>query len=255
MHDLTGKTVLVTGAGRGLGLAVAELAVRSGGNVILTDITGDGVALVEKLGGTARYRHLDVTSEQDWRDAAAYARTEFGGLDGLVNNAGIAASQYLENESLEHFRRVLDVNLAGAFLGMKTAIPEMRRRGGGSIVNVSSVAGLIGLAWSGSYGASKWGVRGLSKIAAVECGGDRIRVNSVHPGVTYTQMTAETGIQRGDGNYPSVPLGRVGEVDEIAGVVAFLLSDEASYITGAEIAVDGGWTGGAMTKWLTENRK
>ncbi|MFI1917294.1 glucose 1-dehydrogenase [Nocardia sp. NPDC020380] len=255
MHDLTGKTVLVTGAGRGLGLAVAELAVRSGGNVILTDITGDGVALVEKLGGTARYRHLDVTSEQDWRDAAGYARTEFGGLDGLVNNAGIAASQYLENESLEHFRRVLDVNLAGAFLGMKIAIPEMRRRGGGSIVNMSSVAGLIGLAWSGSYGASKWGVRGLSKIAAVECGGDRIRVNSVHPGVTYTRMTAETGIQRGDGNYPSVPMGRVGEVDEIAGVVAFLLSDEASYITGAEIAVDGGWTGGAMTKWLTENRK
>ncbi|MFJ4651216.1 glucose 1-dehydrogenase [Nocardia sp. NPDC088792] len=255
MHDLTGKTVLVTGAGRGLGLAVAELAVRSGGNVILTDITGDGVALVEQLGGTARYRHLDVTSEQDWRDATAYARTEFGGLDGLVNNAGIAASQYLENESLEHFRRVLDVNLAGAFLGMKSAIPEMRRRGGGSIVNMSSVAGLIGLAWSGSYGASKWGVRGLSKIAAVECGGDRIRVNSVHPGVTYTRMTAETGIQRGDGNYPSVPMGRVGEVGEIAGVVAFLLSDEASYITGAEIAVDGGWTGGAMTKWLTENRK
>ncbi|MFC9018181.1 SDR family oxidoreductase, partial [Streptomyces albidoflavus] len=153
-------------------------------------------------------------------------------------------------ESVERFRKVVDINLTGVFIGMKTVIPAMKEAGGGSIVNISSAAGLMGLALTSSYGASKWGVRGLSKLAAVELGTDRIRVNSVHPGMTYTPMTAETGIRQGEGNYPNTPMGRVGEPGEIAGAVVFLLSDTSSYVTGAELAVDGGWTTGPTVKYV-----
>ncbi|GFH66580.1 hypothetical protein Srut_30940 [Streptomyces rutgersensis] len=180
----------------------------------------------------------------------AYARAEFGSVDGLVNNAGVSTGMLLETESVERFRRVVDVNLTGVFIGMKTVVPAMREAGGGSIVNISSAAGLMGLALTSSYGASKWGVRGLSKLAAVELGTDRIRVNSVHPGMTYTPMTAETGIRPGEGHYPNTPMGRVGEAGEIAGAVVFLLSGTSSYVTGAELAVDGGWTTGPTVKYV-----
>ncbi|GAB2861895.1 hypothetical protein GCM10022221_72070 [Actinocorallia aurea] len=179
-----------------------------------------------------------------------FAVADFGGLDGLVNNAGIATGVPLADESVERFRTILDVNLTGVFIGMKTAVPAFRARGGGSIVNISSAAGLMGLALTAGNGASKGGVRGLSKIGAVELGTERIRVNSVHPGMTYTPMTAQTGIQQGEGNYPNTPMGRVGEAEEIAAAVVFLLSDAASYITGAELAVDGGWTAGPTVKYV-----
>ncbi|MER6995976.1 glucose 1-dehydrogenase [Streptomyces sp. NPDC000410] len=251
MSDLSGKTIVITGGARGLGAEAARQAVAAGASVVITDVLDDeGKATAAELGERARFLHHDVTSEEDWQRVADHAVAEFGGLDGLVNNAGISAGQYLEAESVEHFRRVLDINLTGVFIGMKTVIPAMKERGAGSIVNISSAAGLMGLALTAGYGASKWGVRGLTKIGAVELGTARIRVNSVHPGMTYTPMTASLGIERGEGKYPNTPMGRVGEPHEIAGAVVYLLSDAASYVTGAELAVDGGWTTGPTVKYV-----
>ncbi|MER5944721.1 glucose 1-dehydrogenase [Streptomyces sp. NPDC001904] len=249
MNDLTGKTVLVSGGARGIGAEIARRAVAAGGAVVIGDVLDDeGRALAAELGERARFVTLDVTSEEAWRAAVAYAVQEFGGVHGLVNNAGVSTGTPLEQESVEHFRKVVDINLVGVFAGMRTAIPAMKEAGGGSIVNISSAAGLMGLALTSSYGASKWAMRGLTKIAAVEQGMARIRVNSVHPGMTYTPMTAQLGIPRGDGGYPNTPMGRVGEAGEIAAAVVFLLSDDAAYVTGAELAVDGGWTTGPTVK-------
>ncbi|MEY9871325.1 3alpha(or 20beta)-hydroxysteroid dehydrogenase [Streptacidiphilus sp. MAP12-33] len=249
--DLTGRTVIVTGGARGLGAETARQAVAAGANVVLTDVLDqDGATTAAELGERARYRHHDVTSEQDWAEVVAFAQETFGGVHGLVNNAGISTGSFLADESVEHFRRVLDVNLTGVFIGMKTVIPALRAVGGGSIVNISSAAGLMGLALTAGYGASKWGVRGLTKIGAVELGAERIRVNSVHPGMTYTPMTASVGIRQGEGNYPNTPMGRVGEPHEIASATVFLLSDAASYVTGAGLAVDGGWTTGPTVRYV-----
>ncbi|MFB7982396.1 glucose 1-dehydrogenase [Streptomyces vinaceus] len=243
--DLTGKTVVITGGARGLGAAAARAVVDGGGSVLITDVLeAEGASTAEKLGGAARFLRHDVTSEADWQAALDHAVAEFGRIDGLVNNAGIATGQLLEHEDVEHFRRVVEINLVGTFIGIKTAIPLLRANGGGSIVNISSAAGLMGLALTAGYGASKWGVRGLSKIGAVELAEAGIRVNSVHPGMTLTPMTAPIGIQPGAGRFPGVPLGRVGSPEETAAAVAFLLSDAAAYMTGAELAVDGGWTAG-----------
>lgn len=248
---LSGKVILVTGGARGLGAEFARRIVADGGRVVIADVLDDeGSSTANDLGESARYVRLDVTDADAWRAAVEFTLGEFGTLTGLVNNAGVSTGQYIEHEPLEHFRRVLDINLVGVFNGIQAVIPPIRAAGGGSIVNISSAAGLMGLALTAGYGASKWGVRGLSKIAAVELGSDRIRVNSVHPGMTYTPMTAEVGIQRGEGNYPNTPMGRVGEANEIAGAVIFLLSDAASYVTGAEIAVDGGWTAGPTVKYV-----
>ncbi|MFB8237541.1 glucose 1-dehydrogenase [Kitasatospora purpeofusca] len=251
MNDLTGKTVIVTGGARGLGAEAARLAVAAGANVVVTDVLEeDGLATVAELGERARFVRHDVTSEEDWQRVVDHAVAEFGAVHGLVNNAGISTGTLLADESVAYFRKVLDVNLTGVFIGMKTVVPAMRAAGGGSIVNISSAAGLMGLALTAGYGASKWGVRGLSKIGAVELGAERIRVNSVHPGMTYTPMTAAVGIRQGEGNYPNTPMARVGEAPEIATAVVYLLSDDASYVTGAELAVDGGWTTGPTVKYV-----
>ncbi|MGW4121309.1 glucose 1-dehydrogenase [Nocardia sp. NPDC004711] len=252
MHDLSGKTILITGAARGIGAAAARQAVGAGANVVIADVLGEeGKALTAELGSRAAYQHLDVTSELDWTTALAAACDAFGGsVHGLVNNAGISTGELLADESVEHFRKVIDINLVGVFLGMRTFMPALKQAGGGSIVNISSAAGLMGLALTGSYGASKWAVRGMTKVAAIENGIDRIRVNSVHPGMTYTPMTAQVGIQQGEGGYPNTPMGRVGEADEIASAIVFLLSDASSYVTGAELAVDGGWTAGPTVKYV-----
>ncbi|MDQ8708047.1 glucose 1-dehydrogenase [Streptomyces sp. LHD-70] len=251
MSDLSNKTVVITGGARGIGAEVARKAVAGGAHVVVADLLEtDGQELVKELGERARFIRLDVTSEDEWQRAAEFAVAEFGRIDGLVNNAGISTGQPLETETVEHFRQVLDINLTGVFIGMKTVIPGMKANGGGSIVNISSAAGLMGLALTSSYGASKWGVRGLSKIGAVELGTSGIRVNSVHPGMTYTPMTAQVGIKQGEGNYPNTPMGRVGEAPEIADAVVYLLSDAASYVTGAELAVDGGWTTGPTVKYV-----
>ncbi|MEB3979709.1 glucose 1-dehydrogenase [Mycobacterium sp. 663a-19] len=251
--QLAGKVAIVTGGSRGLGAAMARLIVDRGGKVVIADLLDDeGKQLAAELGDAARYTHLDVTDPAQWASAVEFTLAEFGTLTGLVNNAGISAgATFVEHEPVDHFRTVLEVNLVGVFNGMQAVIPAMRAAGSGSIVNISSAAGLMGLALTGSYGASKWGVRGLSKVAAVELGTDRIRVNSVHPGMVYTPMTAQVGIQTGEGNYPNTPMGRVGVPEEIAGAVGFLLSDEAAYVTGAELAVDGGWTSGPTVKYVT----
>ncbi|MFD8321047.1 glucose 1-dehydrogenase [Kitasatospora purpeofusca] len=251
MNDLTGKTVVITGGARGLGAEAARLAVAAGANVVITDLLEeDGLATAAELGERARFVRHDVTSEEDWQRVVDVAVAEFGAVHGLVNNAGISTGTLLADESVAYFRKVLDVNLTGVFIGMKTVVPAMRAAGGGSIVNISSAAGLMGLALTAGYGASKWGVRGLSKIGAVELGTERIRVNSVHPGMTYTPMTAAVGIRQGEGNYPNTPMARVGEAPEIATAVVYLLSDDASYVTGAELAVDGGWTTGPTVKYV-----
>src|SRR5271155_3797543 len=218
----TGKVVIITGGAGGLGAAFARHIITRGGKVVLADLLDDdGKKLADELGAQARYTHLDVTDPEQWSDAVQFTLTEFGTLNGLVNNAGVSTGQYIEHEPVAHFRMVVEVNLVGVFNGLQAVIGPMRSAGGGSIVNISSAAGLFGLAFTAGYGASKWGVRGLSKIAAVELSADRIRVNSVHPGMTYTPMTVDIGIQPGEGNYPNTPMGRIGMPEDIAGAVGY----------------------------------
>lgn len=247
---LADKVVIITGGARGLGAAAARLVVDRGGSVVIADLLeDDGARLADELGSAARFVPLNVTDAQQWRQVVEHTVAEFGSVTGLVNNAGVATGQFIEHEPVDHFRSVLEVNLVGVFNGMQAVIAPMRAAGGGSIVNISSAAGLMGLALTAGYGASKWGVRGLTKIAAVELAPERIRVNSVHPGMTYTPMTADIGISVGEGNYPNIPMNRVGVPEEIAGAIGYLLSDDAVYTTGAEIAVDGGWTAGPTVKY------
>jgi len=250
--QLTDKVVLVTGGARGLGEAFSRAVVANGGKVVITDILDEeGEAVAAELGEDAIYVHLDVTKADEWEAAIARAEEHFGRLDGLVNNAGVTATGVkVDEEPLETFQNIIQINLVGVHTGMHFAIPALRRAGGGSIVNISSAAGLIGLALTSGYGAAKWGVRGLTKVAAVELGRDKIRVNSVHPGMIFTPMTASTGIVVGEGNFPNNPYQRVGTPEELTGAVVYLLSDAASYTTGAEIAVDGGWTAGPTIEYV-----
>lgn len=252
--NLSDKVILITGAARGLGEAFARAVVAQGGRVLISDILDEpGTALAAELGPeNAHYVHLDVTDPASWDEAVATAEEVFGALHGLVNNAGISASGTpVAEESHETFQRIIDINLVAVHTGITAAVPALRRAGGGSIVNISSAAGLIGMALTGAYGAAKWGVRGLTKVAAVELGREKIRVNSVHPGMVLTPMTAPTGIDAADGAFPNNPFQRVGRPEELAGAVCYLLSDAASYTTGAELAVDGGWTAGPSIEYIT----
>ncbi len=242
---LQGKVALVTGAARGMGAAQARRLHEDGACVVAADIADDdGKRLADELGERARYVHLDVTSETDWAGAVAQTERDFRRLDVLVNNAGILRFAAIVDSSLEEFRRLLDVNLVGTFLGMRAAIPVMRRGGGGSIVNMSSTEGLAATLFCGAYTASKFGVRGLTKVAAIEHGGDGIRVNSVHPGGIDTPMTREVMDEEGRRYVASKVSGlkRMGRAEEVAAVVAFLASEDSSYCTGAEFVVDGGVT-------------
>ena len=250
-----GKVALVTGGARGQGEAEVRLLVREGARVVFGDVLDDvGGAVAADLGDAAHYLHLDVRSEGDWTAAVGEAEARFGRLDVLVNNAGVLSLGTLTHDTtLDEYRRIIDVNQVGVFLGMRTAIPAMLRAGGGSIVNISSTNGLAGYGGSIAYTASKFAVRGMTKNAALEYGTAGIRVNSVHPGGIDTEMTrpAFVGFSEEDAKaaYAMTPLGRIGQPDEVANLVLFLASDESSYCTGAEFVVDGGMLAGVVNPY------
>jgi 3alpha(or 20beta)-hydroxysteroid dehydrogenase len=218
MSSFDGKVVLITGAARGQGETEARLFAARGARVVLTDVLEEaGRAVAASIGENARFVTHDVSDEAQWRDAV---------------------------ESAAGFKRILEVNLVGAFLGIQAVTDPMTRRGGGAIVNISSTAGVMGYPAHVAYGASKWGLRGLTRVAALELSDAGIRVNCVLPGAVDTAMTALVGIEPGEGKLPGVPLRRVGSTTEVAELVAFLASDAASYITGSEHIVDGGASAG-----------
>jgi 3alpha(or 20beta)-hydroxysteroid dehydrogenase len=228
--------IIVTGGARGIGAAAARLLVAEGASVLITDVLDEeGRGLVAELGPNARYRSLDVTRPQDWEAAVAEAEAAFGSVNALFNNAGILSFGSVQDCGLEEFRRVIEVNLVGVFLGMHAVAPALRKAGGGVIVNTSSTAGLQGYAGLSAYVSSKWGVRGLTKAAALDLAGDGIRVVSLHPGPIRTPMTEELS----DDVAAAQPIARFGEADEVARMVRFLLT-EATYSTGSEFVVDGG---------------
>jgi 3alpha(or 20beta)-hydroxysteroid dehydrogenase len=247
MGKLAGKTAIVTGGARSMGAATARLFAEEGAKVVIADVlAAEGEALAAELGAAAVFQHLDVSDEASWNAAAEAATSRFGSIDILVNNAGILKFAALLDTSTADFKRVLEVNLVGCFLGMRTIAPLMIARGHGSIVNISSIDGLKGANSIGAYAASKWGVRGITKVAALEFGHKGVRVNSIHPGGVDTPMGNPQGVGEEELNklYTSVPLQRVGRPVEVARASLFLASDDASYINGAELTVDGGWTAG-----------
>jgi len=243
MARLQNKVAIVTGGARGMGAATARLFVAEGARVLITDVLeDDGRKLAEELGSAARFMLHDVREEEHWRAALKLAIEQFGNVDVLVNNAGVLMFKTLAETSKADFARVIDVNLIGCFLGVKIVGQHMVERQRGSIINVSSVDGMKGANGLGAYAASKWGIRGLTRVAAMEYGHRGVRVNSVHPGGIDTAMGNPYGEAREQVNqrYAMVPLQRVGEPEEVARTSLFLASDDASYLCGAEIAVDGG---------------
>jgi 3alpha(or 20beta)-hydroxysteroid dehydrogenase len=239
MGRVDGKVVLISGGARGMGASHAEVLVREGARVVIGDVLGEEGHLVEqRLGAAAHFEHLDVTNPDHWDAVVAAAVTKFGRLDALVNNAGIDKAGPLRGSSLSDWQRVLDVNLTGAYLGMRAVIEPMLDAGAGSIVNISSVKGLAGVAHDHAYVASKFGLRGITKSAAVELAPYNIRVNSIHPGLVHTPMSQ--GVTE-DAMTP-IPMRRGAAPDEVSTFVLFLVSDESAYATGAEFVVDGGLT-------------
>ena len=244
-HDFTNKTVLITGGSRGQGAAEARLFAQAHARVIIGDVVEDeGEALAKDIrsgGGVCECRKLDVASEKDWEDAAAFAKDKFGGIDVLVNNAGVSLRGVdIEHTTREQWDRVLGVNLTGCFLGIRAVAPVMKARGGGAIVNIGSTAGINGH-FAAAYTAAKWGLRGLTKAAALEYAEHNIRVNAVHPSILDTHMTA--GSQSFiDAMVSVTPLGRAASVEDVAHAVMFLASEEAAFLTGIDLPVDGGFT-------------
>jgi 3alpha(or 20beta)-hydroxysteroid dehydrogenase len=243
MGQLEGKVAIVTGAAQGMGACEARRMAEEGARVVLGDVQEEaGRAAAKEIGAAAHFVRQDVSRESDWDAVIAASLERFGRLDVLVNNAAIHHVGSIENESLEGLERMLQVNLVGTWWGVKKAIAPMRAAGGGSIVNKSSIAGTRGIPAHGSYGITKWGVRGLTKVAAYELGPDRIRVNSIHPGpIAGTGMFSmpEDEAQQRE-IFDPIPLRRAGGVDEVASLVVFLASDASAFITGTEHVIDGG---------------
>lgn len=247
------KVAIVTGGARGMGAATVRAFASEGATVVIADrLTQEGQELADELGARTWYASLDVTDEQAWQDLTSATLERYGRIDALVNNAGVLAFAPITEIEVADFDRVFGVNVKGPLLGMKHVGAAMRAAGKGSIVNISSVDGLRGVNAVALYGSSKWAIRGLTKSAALEFGPFGVRVNSVHPGGVDTQMgnpSGQVGAEKNE-HYGRVPLQRIGEAHEIAAASLFLCSDEASYITGAELAVDGGWAAGFYHNYL-----
>ncbi|MBJ8341316.1 SDR family oxidoreductase [Antrihabitans sp. YC3-6] len=238
------RSAIVTGGAQGIGAAVVRALIDSGIRVLIGDLEDDeGKKLAESLGDNALYRHLDVTNGHDWRAAVVDADENLGPLSIVVNNAGIVDFRGIDDEWPDPFRHILDVNLYGPWLGTHTAAPVLRRNGGGAIVNISSTAGLIGYSGLAGYVASKWGLRGLTKAAALDLAPDGIRVCSVHPGSIATPMTAGLSSD----TVADQPIARFGTPEEVAAMVRFVAL-EATYSTGSEFVVDGGATAGVTVR-------
>jgi len=244
LGKLDGQVALITGGRRGMGAEHARLLAAHGAMVVVGDVLArdDTTADPELPPGNALYVPLDVTQEADWRRTVAAAENRFGPIGILVNNAAVYDRSPITDTELASWQRVLEVNLTGTFLGMKTTVPSMRRNGRGSIINISSTAGLAGMAGLGAYSASKWGVRGLTKTAALDLARDRIRVNSVHPGIIRTSMADGVSPER----VSAQPIDRWGQPDDVAQMVLFLAGEDSSYCTGSEFVVDGGSTTGSL---------
>ena len=256
MSRLAGKTAIITGAAQGMGEVTARLFIEQGANVVIADILEEkGQALADELGEQARFVKLDVTSPEDWEKAVAVAEA-MGPLNVLVNNAGILVFKPIIEQSMEEFNKVLNINLTGCYNGIKAAIEPMKKAGSGSIINISSLDGLQSKNSLSAYGASKWGMRGLTKSAAIELGHHKIRVNTVHPGGIATDMHSTdegAGSEDADAFYKNQAIPRVGKPQEVANMSAFLASDEATYSTGAEFVVDGGWNAGLALDFLPKS--
>jgi 3alpha(or 20beta)-hydroxysteroid dehydrogenase len=242
MGILEGKVAIITGAARGQGEAEARLFVGEGAKVMLTDVLPEGGAVAEALGDLAAFSAHDVSSAADWERVVHATTQRFGRLDILVNNAGIYRMRSLLDTTDEEFDEITRINQRGPFLGMRGTAQAMRASGGGSIINISSGAGLRGVRNMIAYATTKWALRGMTKCAALELAADRIRVNSIHPGVIETPMLNENPAAFNDAMVRATPIGRIGRPDDIAQMVLYLASDAASFITGAEFAVDGGGT-------------
>ena len=245
---LKNKVAIITGAAKGQGEFEARLFASEGATVVLCDIDveacGKTAEEISSSGGSAVSMTLDVTSESNWIGVIEQTVEFFGKLDILVNNAGIYSRVPIENASVEEFDHILEVNLRGVFLGTKHAIPAMRTSGGGSIINISSTAGIVGNVGSGAYGASKGGVRSFTKYTAIQHASEGIRANSVHPGPIDTDMISEN-LSTAEGRKSTesrIPMGRVGSIEDVAMGVLFLATDESSYMTGSELVIDGGMT-------------
>ncbi len=248
MGNLDGKVALITGAARGQGAAEARLFASRGAKVMLCDVLDEeGAKVAKEIGAAADYVRLDVTDEKAWTEVVAKTVARFGKLNVLVNNAGIIHQvKPLTDTSVDDYMRIVRVNQLGVFLGMRSVAAAMKAAGGGSIVNISSIDGLIGMWGATAYVASKFAVRGMTKVAALELGRDNIRVNSVHPGGVLTKILDDTGLTEADAvkAFTAIPLGRIGQPEELAALVAYLASDDSSYSTGSEFIADGGLTCG-----------
>ncbi len=242
--SLDGVVAIVTGAARGMGESHVRGLAAAGARVVATDVLDDlGTVLAEELGDSVMYRHLDVTDDVAWSEVVTSTEAAWGPIGMLVNNAGIVMFGSIEDLTREQFQRTIDINLTGVFLGMHSVVPSMKRAGGGSIVNISSTAGLQGYPNLGAYVASKWGVRGLTKTAALELGAFGIRVNSIHPGPIRTPMIG--GLRDDLGTRQ--PIARVGEPSEVTAMLLFIVQ-EATYSTGHEFIIDGGATVGSSVQ-------
>jgi len=242
MKRFDNQTVIVTGGARGMGASHARGFVAEGGNVVIADVLEqEGRTLADELGAHALFSRLDVTSDRDWAATVAAAEDAFGPVSVLVNNAGIVRFGPIAETEPATWRQVIDINLTGSYLGIRAVLPSMRKAGGGAIVNISSGAGFTATFGLAAYVASKWGVRGLTKTAALELGRDNIRVNSIHPGPIRTPMTAGPDAAAAvAAEAKRLAIARVAEPEEITRLVLFVASDEAGFSTGSEFVADGG---------------